>query len=67
MRLERGRQQRVEGLDRLGDPDEVVGDVAEERTGVAVDAGDGAGGEPRIGSRSGSTARRTSASSRLRM
>ena len=62
-------EQVVEAVDLLRDPRQVVGDVAEERRGLPCDArGTPCRGETgRIGSRSGSTARRTSAISRLRL
>ena len=60
-------QQRVEVVDRLRDPGEVVGDVAEVRRRPRGGCRRRAPAANRlIGSRSGSTARRTSASSRLR-
>ena len=66
--VEHRGEQVVEALDLLGDPDRVVGDVAEERLHPLVHVRDLAGWPAcAIGSTSGRTARRNSMTSRLRL
>ena len=67
LRVEHRGEQVVEALDLLGHPQRVVGDVAEERLHPLVHVRHRAAGQPAIGSTSGSTARRNSITSRLRL